>query len=159
MLTSKPLFFLPQALDAVEKAASLQRVCVNGQDVLLLVLSSLCGNLFDHGTLQDSVNLYDSAWSADDWNKVDLEHDSVLLQQSARLVTDAILSNGTKGLDMTSAVRSWRSLRHLAELILAVVTKSGYVHFVASKDEFRLCAFSHYFFGTLFVFRNGILIM
>jgi hypothetical protein len=109
-----------KALDAVEHAASLQRVCVNGQVVLLLILSALCADLFDHGTLLEVGSL-----TAEDWKDIDLEQDSLLLKQSAKLVTDAILSNGTEGLDMTAAVRSWRSLRHLAEVVVALVSKSG----------------------------------
>lgn len=112
-------FMRKQALDAVERIASFQRTCVNGQDVLLLILSSLCGNIYDQGTLLEIVSI-----SADDWKDVDLEQESLLLKQSARLVTDAILSKGTKGLDMPTAVRSWRSLRHLAEVIVAVVSRS-----------------------------------
>jgi hypothetical protein len=106
----------------VENAASLQRVCLNGNDVLLLILSSLCANVYDNGTLLEM-----GAFSAQDWKDIDLEQDSLPLKQSARLVTDSILSNGTKGLDMTAAVRSWRSLRHLTEVTVALVTKSGYV--------------------------------
>jgi len=110
-----------KALDAVENAASLQRVCVNGGVVLLLVLSALCVDLYDHGTLLEMGSI-----SANDWKDLDLDHDSLLLKQSAKLVTDAILSNGTKGLDITAAVRSWRCLRHLAEVVVAMVTKSGF---------------------------------
>ena len=109
-----------KALGAVEHTASLQRVCVNGQVVLLLVLSALSADLFDHGTLLEVGSL-----TAEDWKDIDLEQDSLLLKQSAKLVTDAILSNGTEGLDMAAAVRSWRSLRHLAEVVVAVVTMSG----------------------------------
>jgi hypothetical protein len=109
-----------QSLEAVEKAAALQRVFVNGHHVLILILSSLCGNIFEDGTLLEIGSL-----SAEDWKDVNLEVDSLLLKQSAKLVTDTILSNGTKGLDMTTAIRSWRSLRHLTELIAAVVTKTG----------------------------------
>jgi hypothetical protein len=87
---------------------------------LLLVLGGLCENIFEDGTLVDIGSL-----SAQDWKEVDLEQDSLLLKQSAKLVTDAILSNGTKGLDLPTAVRSWRSLRHLTEVIVAVVTESG----------------------------------
>ena len=88
--------------------------------MLLLILSKLCGNIFEHGTLLEVGSL-----SAQDWKEVNIEEDSLLLKQSARLITDAILSNGTKGLDLTSAVRSWRSLRHLTEVIVAIVTRSG----------------------------------
>ena len=114
------IIFFWQSLDAVERAASLQRVFVNGHHVLLLILSSLGGNIFKEGTLLEMSSL-----SAQDWKEVDLEQDSLLLKQSARLITDSILSNGTKGLELTSAVRSWRSLRHFTEVIVAVVTKSG----------------------------------
>lgn len=107
-------------MEAVERTVSLERTCVNGHDVLLLILSSLCNNIFEQGSLLQTGSL-----SAQDWEGVDLEQDSPLLKQSARLVTDAILSNGTKGLDMPSAVRSWRGLRHLSEVIVAVITKSG----------------------------------
>lgn len=110
-----------KALDAVESAASLQRVRVNGNVVLLLALSSLCADLYDHGTLLEMGSV-----ASNDWKDLDLEHDSLLLKQSAKLVTDAILSNGTKGLDITAAVKSWRSLRHLAEVVVAMVTKSGF---------------------------------
>jgi hypothetical protein len=111
-----------QALQAVETAASLQRVCVNGHDVLMLVLSSLCSNIFENGTLLEI-----GAISKDDWRDINLDNDSLLLKQSSKLVTDAILSNGMKGLDLHTAVRSWRSLRHLTEVVVAVVSKSRYV--------------------------------
>jgi hypothetical protein len=109
-------------LDTVEMTASLQRTCINGTDALLLVLSNFCSNIFEHVTILEI-----GSFSAEDWKDIDLEHDSLPLKQSARLVNDAILSQVTKGLDMSSAVRSWRSLMHLAEVILAVVTKAGYV--------------------------------
>ena len=58
-----------------------------------------------------------------------MEQDSLLLKQSAKLVTDAILSNGTEGLDMTATVRSWRSLGHLAEVVVALeLTRSQIRH-------------------------------
>jgi hypothetical protein len=97
-------------------------MAINGNHVLILVLSNLCGDIFENGTLLDVGSL-----SAQDWEDLDLELESVLLKQSAKLITDAILSNGTKGLDLSSAVRSWRSIRHLTEVVVAVVTKCGYV--------------------------------
>jgi hypothetical protein len=92
---------------------------VNGRDVLLLILSGLCGNVFDNGTLLDMKGTI----SAEDWKGIDLNNDSLLLKQSARLVTDSILSNGAKGLDLSVAVRSWRSIRHLTEVVVAVTTR------------------------------------
>jgi hypothetical protein len=92
---------------------------VNGHDVVFLILSGLCENLFDYGTILDIGSI-----SAQDWKDVDFDNDSLPLKQSARLVTDAILSNGTKGLDMPSAVKSWRSLRHLAAVVAAFCADS-----------------------------------
>jgi hypothetical protein len=125
-------------LEAVEKAVSLQRVCVNGHDVIFLVLSGLCANLFDYGTILEMGSI-----SAQDWRDVDFENDSLPLKQSARLVTDAILSNGAKGLDIPSAVKSWRSLRHLTALIVAISAKSGYVSY-RSTTENRRSQFSYF---------------
>ena len=108
-------------LDKVETAASLQRVSLQGQTALLLILSALLSDLFENGTISDVGTI-----TAEDWRKVDLDTDSLLLKQSARLVTDAILSNGAKGLDMGVAIRSWRSLRHLTEIVVAMISKSGF---------------------------------
>lgn len=104
----------------MERVAALQRMSINGNHVLILVLSNLCGDIFENGTLLDVGSL-----SAQDWEDLDLELESVLLKQSAKLITDAILSKGTKGLDLNSAVRSWRSIRHLTEVVVAIITKSG----------------------------------
>lgn len=87
---------------------------------MFLVLSGLCSNLFDFGTILDMGSI-----SAQDWKGVDIVNDSLPLKQSSRLVTDAILSNGTKGLDMPTAVKSWRSLRHLSGVISAVAVTCG----------------------------------
>lgn len=129
-----------KVLDSVETTASLQRTCVNGTDVLLMVLSRFCSNIFEHGVILEMGSI-----SAEDWKDVNLEQDSVLLRHCARLVTDAILSQGSEGLDMPTAVRSWRSLRHLTEVIAAVVIKSGYVCLLpnvkSSEDQYlTLCS-------------------
>ena len=86
------------------------------------MLSRFCAEIFDHGTILEIGSI-----SAEDWKDVDLEKDSLPLKQSSKLVTNAILSQGDGGLDMPTAVRSWRSLRHLTEVIVATVVKSGYV--------------------------------
>lgn len=91
----------------------MQRVCLNGQDVFSLLLSRLISNLCEYGTILDRGGE----------NKNDNE---ALLKKSARLVTDAILSSGTEGLDMNSAVRCWRSLRHLTAVTVSIVTRSGF---------------------------------
>lgn len=109
-----------KSLEAVEKTVALERVFVNGHHVLLLIFGSLCNDIFENGTLLEVGTM-----SAQDWREVNLEHDSLLLKQSARLITDSILSNGTQGLDLATAVRSWRSLRHLTEVVVGIVTRDG----------------------------------
>lgn len=111
---------------------------------MILIFSSLCGNIFEEGTLLEVGSL-----SAQDWKDVDLELESLLLKQSAKLIADSILSNGKKGLDLTYAVRSWRTLRHLTEVIVALVTKSGCVQFVAGISR------EDYSFGSNSFFRLG----
>ena len=104
-------------MEAVEYTASLQRSCVNGTEVLLLVLGWFCVNIFEHGTVLEIGSI-----SAEAWKDINLESDSLPLKQSARLVTDAILSNGARGMDIPTAVKSWRSLRHLIEIVVAIVS-------------------------------------
>jgi hypothetical protein len=106
-----------QALHAIEDAASLQRVCLNGPEVFSLILSRLLSNLTEYGV----VPLEGLAPKA----QGGAEEPSELLKRSARLVTDAILSNGTEGLNMPGAVARWRCLRHLTAVTVAVVTKCG----------------------------------
>jgi hypothetical protein len=105
--------------------AALQRMAVNGNHVLIMVLSHLCGDVFENGTLLDVGSI-----TAQDWQELDLDFESLLLKQSAKLVADAILSKGTKGLDLTVAVRSWRALRHLTEVVVAVVTRCRYDYII-----------------------------
>lgn len=103
-----------KALHSVEDAASLQRVCLNGQDVLFLILSRVVANLGTFGTIQlTNKNAIDSQTGDP-------------LKRSARLVTDAILSSGTQGLEMKAAAKCWRSLRHLSAIIVSIVTKNGF---------------------------------
>ena len=119
-----PTCFIPavsfQALHSVEDAASLQRVSFNGQDVLFLVLSRVVANLGEFGTIQLDPKSISSGGGGDP------------LKQSALLVTNAILSGKTQGLDMKAAARCWRSLRHLSAVILSLITKSGYVSLQAN---------------------------
>ena len=83
---------------------------------MFLIFSRLVANLGERGT----IHLEKHATSSEDGD---------LLKRSARLVTDAILSSGTEGLDMKAAARCWRSLRHLSAIIVCIVTKSGCVSF------------------------------
>jgi hypothetical protein len=106
-----------KAFDAVETAASLQRVDVNGPEVFGIVLSHLYADLIEKGTVSSVESTYQKE-SPNIKNRA--------LKQSARLVTQAILTNGQGGLNMASAVRQWRSLRHLVSLAVAVVTEFGF---------------------------------
>lgn len=98
-------------------AASLQRVDANGSEVFSIILSHLFADLIEKGTVAHVEDTYDESESVNVRNRA--------LKQSARLVTQSILSNGTEGLDMASAVRQWRCLRHLTAVGVAVVTSNG----------------------------------
>lgn len=76
-----------------------------------LILSRLIAELCENGTI--IVPETESSGNSD------------RLKESARLVTDAILSSGTEGLNMNNAVKCWRCLRHLTAVTVALVTKSG----------------------------------
>ena len=89
------LTWFGKSQEAIEKTIALERVFVNGHHVLLLILGSLCSDIFENGTLLDVGTM-----SAQDWREVNLEQDSLLLRQSARLVTDSILSNGMKAIGL-----------------------------------------------------------
>eukprot|EP00980_Cylindrotheca_fusiformis_P005609 scaffold1184_cov132-Cylindrotheca_fusiformis.AAC.30 len=108
-----------QASTAIEDAASLQRVCLNGQEVFSLILSRYFANLFKFGVVhidQSSVAPEEPGYG----------EPSFRLKRSARLVTDAILSNGAQGMAMPAAVGYWRCLRHLTAVTVAVVSRLGF---------------------------------
>lgn len=115
------LKLVPKASTAVEDAASLQRVCLNGQEVFTLILSRVCANLSTFGV----VSIDRSTTAAH--NQESSEGQISMLKRSARLVTEAILSNGSKGIAMPAAVGCWRCLRHITAVTVAVITRLGYV--------------------------------
>jgi hypothetical protein len=102
----------------VEAAAALQRVCVNGNEVFAVLLNYVLADLLEHGALD-----IDPPILATGVGSITISP----LKHGARLVTDALLSNGTDALDMQSALLHWRSLRHLTAIAVAIVTRSGYV--------------------------------
>jgi len=106
-----------KALHCIEYTASLERVCANGQEVVCLIMNHLLANLMDYGTVE--------AISVTSPNRETMERNK-LLRESARIVTNAILANGSNLVDAASAVRQWQSLRHLAATSSAIVTKSGF---------------------------------
>jgi hypothetical protein len=108
-----------KAFEAVEMAASLQRVDANGSEVFSILLSHLFADLIENGTIAN----IESTYSQSEANTIVKNR---ALKQSAKLVTQAIISNGSMGLDMSSAVRQWRCLRHLTALTVAVVTDNGF---------------------------------
>eukprot|EP00978_Attheya_sp_CCMP212_P002152 scaffold4441_cov48-Attheya_sp.AAC.2 len=104
---------------AIEEAASLQRVWANGDEVFSVVLSHLLAELLENGTVMNVEELIkSSAGGVSERNRS--------LKQSARLVTTSIQSNGSDGMDMASAVRHWRCLRHITAVSVAVITSSGF---------------------------------
>lgn len=107
------------AFSAVEMAAALQRVDVNGPEIFSILLSHLLADLIEKGTVTSVERTYNS-------NDTSSAGRNRALKQSARLVTQSILSNGIDGVDLTSAVRQWRCLRYLTALTVAVVTESGF---------------------------------
>ena len=114
------LFSFMKAIRTVEETASLQRVCLNGQEVFCLILSRLLVNLSELGVIP-----VDEAGLSSHFDDADVEEISPLLKRSAKLVTQAIISNGVAGLNMPAAVGCWRCLRHLTAVAVAMITKCG----------------------------------
>ena len=107
-----------RSFNAIGQAASLQRICLNGNAVIGVLLSNLISEHTINGTVHDIENFCPKKM------KVSGERHR-FLKMSARVVTTAILTNGAEGIDMTSAVRQWRSLRHLTAVSVAVTFKCG----------------------------------
>lgn len=47
------------------------------------------------------------------------------LKRSANMVTGGIVSNGAQGMNLPAAVSSWRCLRYITAVTVAMVTKLG----------------------------------
>ncbi len=120
-----------RALGAIEDAASLQRVYLNGQKVLLLILTKLFSNLASFGVLPVE-KITATTTPSENYAA------SIMLKQSAKLITDTILSNTSKGMSMPAAVDSWRCVRHLIALVVAMVTRLGYVLSRCEQSRFWL---------------------
>lgn len=102
----------------VEDAASLQRICLNGQEVFSLIMSRLFVNLSKFGvvSVDQSSNLSTES---------ETEDPTFILKNGARLVTNSILSNGARGMAMPVAVSCWRCLRYLTAITVAIDTRLG----------------------------------
>lgn len=107
-----------KAFNAVEMAGSLQRTDAIGSEIFSILLSHLLADLIEKGTIASVERTYSKADASNAGR-------NRALKQSARLVTQSILSNGVDGIDLTLAVKQWRCLRYLTALTVAVVTESG----------------------------------
>jgi hypothetical protein len=93
----------------------LERICVNGHDVLCIVFNHLLSELIQKGTIDSLTN-----------NTKNLSDSTLLLTESARMVTEAILAKGSNSsVDASFAVAQWHALRHLVVVINCVISKCG----------------------------------
>jgi len=107
------------SLNAIEHTLSLTNICVNGEDVVGIILSHLYAELIESGTVIDILEKSPlEPGQPNERNRA--------LKESARLVTRAVLSNGSDGLDLTSAINQWKQLRHLIAITVSVTTSSGF---------------------------------
>lgn len=121
---------------------------MNGQEVFSLILSRFFANLSKFGVvpIDQSLSVPDESGS---------DGPSFRLKRSARLVTDAILSNGAQGMAMPAAVGCWRCLRHLTAVTVAVVSRLGYVGFKGRcRNTFQ--SNTHQFLFFLFYSSFGV---
>lgn len=86
-----------------------------------MILSHIFANLFENG-----VTSLDQKQRS---KKMDTEEGegepSVLLKYTAKIVTDAILSNGARGMNLSAAATCWRFLKYLVVSTTAFVTSLG----------------------------------
>ena len=77
---------------------------MNGSEVFAFILSYLFANLFKYG-----VTSLDGKQRPKNMTVADSEDESrhYILKHSAKMVTDAILSNGTRGMNLSAAVICW----------------------------------------------------
>ena len=128
----------PLSFKSLETAASLYRTTPNGTEVFCKVLSHVLADLMDNGTL---VNVHDIAEPNDGVQR------NKALKQSASIVT-AAASSSSSNPHMSAAISQWRSLTHLATLMVGLITKLGFgtIEMLeakhpdkASKEEVRGC--------------------
>jgi hypothetical protein len=107
--------FSTKSIAALEEAAALQRVYVNGQEVFALILSHIIANLFQLGVVPFELELKPE-------KDVGVGESNALLKYHAKMVTDAILSNGSRGMKLSIAMVCWRFLKYLTVSTTAFVT-------------------------------------
>ena len=87
---------------------------VNGPEVFALILSHIIANLSQSGIV--SLDLPPTT------TKEGVGEPNRLLKYHAKMVTDAILSNGSRGMKLSMAVACWKFLKYLMVLTTAFVT-------------------------------------
>lgn len=101
----------------------MQRVYVNGSEVFALILSHILANTSRFGVvplhLQPTFKLAKSE-----------EDPSALLKSHAKMVTDAILSNGARGMKLSTAMACWKFIKYL------VVVTSAFVSCLDPDEDF-----------------------
>ena len=124
----------------LEEAAALQRVYVNGPEVFGLVLSHLVANIARFGVVP-----FDQQQRT---NEKETEGDGpanrTLSKQNAKMVTDAILSNGTRGMKLSTANATWKFLKYLVMSTTAFISSldsNGEFHVASKKDDVTNGAF------------------
>lgn len=125
---------------ALEEAAALQRVYVNGPEVFALILSHIIANIFQFGVVSSNLGLNSKV-------EADTGEPSLLLKHHANMVTDAILSNGARGMKLSTAMACWRFLKYLT------VSATAFVTSLEPDDDFcintKIDSVTHGIFGIL----------
>lgn len=123
-------FNFHKAVAALEEAAALQRVCVNGPEVYALILSHVIANISQFGVAQIDVGPNPKMHEG-------VEEPKFELKVHAKMVTDAILSNGVRGMKLSTAMACWKFLKYLTVATTAFVTSlepNEEFHVDAKKD-------------------------
>jgi len=118
-----------KSIMALEEAAALQRVYVNGPEVFALILSHLIANLSRFGVV---------SFDQQQKNEADVEEPRTLLKRNAKMVTDAILSSDARGMKLSTAIVSWRFLKYLAMSTTAFISSldsNAEFHIDSKKDD------------------------
>ena len=111
--------FYIKSISAFEEAAALQRVYVNGPEVFALILSHAIANIFQSGVVPFDKQMNPTEFDGG------TKKPSTLLKRNAKSVTDAILSNGARGIKLSVAMLCWRFLKYLTMSTTAFITNLG----------------------------------
>ncbi len=109
MLLGRSLRDDNDSIAALELAASLQRVCVNGVAVFSILLSNILSNLITSGTLSSSI-VNSSSFDED-------ASENRVLKECAKTFFS---------MEVAQAAKHWKKLRHITAIVVATVTSNGY---------------------------------